>query len=245
MTRDDLAGFRLAAGDALFLDFDGTLAEIGPNPDAVYPPRTTADDLARLAARLGGALAVLSGRDLRDLAKRTPEGLWRAGAHGLEAAAPGARPAAFAPEAPAAVVAPLDALAASRPGVRVERKGPVTAVHFRARPEAEAACLFAAEEAAAAAPDHVFQAGKMVVEVKPRGANKGVALRRFLEASPFAGRRPVMIGDDRTDEDAIVAALDLGGVGIKVGEGETRAALRTPSPETLRAWIAREAGGAP
>ena len=32
----DLAALRLGPGDALFLDFDGTLAELGPDPDAIF-----------------------------------------------------------------------------------------------------------------------------------------------------------------------------------------------------------------
>ncbi|MFO7855280.1 MAG: trehalose-phosphatase, partial [Paracoccaceae bacterium] len=60
--------FRLDAGDALFLDFDGTLADLGPDPDAVFAPPELAAALPRLAARLGGALAVVSGRGLADLA---------------------------------------------------------------------------------------------------------------------------------------------------------------------------------
>lgn len=87
-----LDGLRLRADDALFLDFDGTLAELGPDPDAIRLPDATLADLERLADRLGGALAVISGRDLRDLAARTPAGLWRAGGHGLEIAAPLAEP---------------------------------------------------------------------------------------------------------------------------------------------------------
>ena len=66
----------------------------------------------------------------------------------------------------------------------------------------------------------------MVVEVKPAAAHKGAALRRLAAAPPFAGRRPLMIGDDTTDEDAIAAAQDLGGLGVKVGQG----ALRRPPP---------------
>ena len=241
MTLGDLDALRLAAEDALFLDFDGTLAEIGPDPDAVRIPDATSADVAALGASLGGAVAIVSGRDLRDLAKRTPDAVWRAGAHGLETLAPGAAPAAAAPEADPAVLAALAQVAAID-GVRIERKGPVTAIHFRAAPEAGPDCLAAATRAAASAPEHVAQPGKMVVEVKPKAANKGAALRAFLAAAPFAGRRPVMIGDDRTDEDAIAVALEFGGVGVKIGEGETAAPLRAPSPAALRAWLAREAG---
>jgi trehalose 6-phosphate phosphatase len=81
----------------------------------------------------------------------------------------------------------------------------------------------------------------MVVEVKPAAAHKGRALRRLAAQAPFAGRRPVMLGDDTTDEDAIAAAQALGGIGVKVGEGVSVARLRTPDPAAVRAWLAREA----
>jgi trehalose 6-phosphate phosphatase len=80
------------------------------------------------------------------------------------------------------------------------------------------------------------------VEVKPAQAHKGTALRRLFGHPPFAGRRPVMLGDDATDEDAMAAALELGGIAVKVGLGDSVAPLRAPDPAAVRAWIAREAG---
>lgn len=239
MRQRGLDQLSLERQDALFLDFDGTLAEIGPDPDAIRLEAGMPEVLGRLAGRLGGALAVLSGRGLRDLAARTPGALWRIGSHGLEIAAPDAPLPGAPAEPPEAVLAPLRELAAA--GVRIEIKGAVVALHFRAVPEAEARCLAAASLAAAAAPGLVVQPGKMVVEVKPGYANKGEALRRLLKQAPFAGRRPVMIGDDRTDEDAILVAEALGGVGVKVGAGETAARLRAADPADVRAWLRREA----
>ncbi|MFO1209439.1 MAG: trehalose-phosphatase [Amaricoccus sp.] len=234
-----LADLRLTPADSLFLDFDGTLAELGPDPDAIALPPATATALAALAARLGGALAILSGRDLRDLALRTPD-VWRAGAHGLEILPPGEAPGPPPPPPPAPVLAPLEAAAAT-PGVRLEHKGPVAALHWRAAPAAEAACLAAADAAARAAPSLVVQPGKMVVEVKPAAAHKGAALRRLAARPPFAGRRPVFLGDDATDEDAMSAALALGGLAVKVGPGPTAAPIRAPAPAEVRAWLTREA----
>jgi len=239
---NDLAAFLPGARDALFLDFDGTLADIAPDPDAVFLSDADHAALLRLAARLDGALAVISGRDVRDLARRVPAGLWRIGGHGLEVLAPGASPGAAPPPPAAALLAPLRA-AAEAPGVRLEIKGPVAALHFRAAPEAGPACLHAAETAAAAVPGHVVQPGKMVVEVKPAAASKGRALRATMAHPPFAGRRPVMMGDDATDEDAMRAAQDLGGLTVKVGDGPTVAGLRAPDPAAVRAWLARVAGG--
>jgi trehalose 6-phosphate phosphatase len=243
VTTGTLDTLHLDADDALFLDFDGTMAELGPDPDAIRLPDATGADLARLAALLGGAVALLSGRDVRDLASRTPATVWRAGGHGLEIVAPGeALPPPPAPP-PDAVLAILRG-AIARDGVRLELKGPVAALHYRAAPEAEAACLAAAQAAARAAPGHVFQRGKKVVEVKTESAHKGAALRRLGALPPFAGRRPVMLGDDTTDEDAIAAAQDLGGVGVKVGPGPSAAGLHAPDPAAVRAWLAREAARA-
>jgi trehalose 6-phosphate phosphatase len=237
---DDLATLRLGPADALFLDLDGTLAEIVADPGAVRLPDETAGAMTRLAERLGGALAVLSGRDLRDLARRTPAAVWRLGGHGLEVLAPGAEPPPAPPPLPEPVLAPLRALAA-RPGIRLELKGPVAALHYRAAPDAEFDCKAAAQAAAAAADGLVWQAGKMVVEVKPATAHKGRALRALAARPPFAGRRPVMLGDDATDEDAIAAAEALGGLGVKVGPGASAATLRAPDPAAVRAWLAGEA----
>jgi trehalose 6-phosphate phosphatase len=239
---DDLAALRLGPADALFLDLDGTLAEIIADPDAVRLPDETAAAMTRLALRLGGALAVLSGRDLRDLARRTPPGVWRLGGHGLEVLPPGAAPPPAPPALPEPVLAPLRALTA-RPGVRLELKGPVAALHYRAAPDAELDCKAAAQLAASLRDDLVWQAGKMVVEVKPAAAHKGRALRALAARPPFAGRRPVMLGDDATDEDAIAAAEALGGLGVKVGPGTSAATLRTPDAAAVRAWVAREGSG--
>jgi trehalose 6-phosphate phosphatase len=240
MTLGDLTALALGPDDALFLDFDGTLAEIGPDPDAIRLDPGTAAELGRLAERLGGAVALLSGRDLRDLALRTPATVWRAGGHGLEIAKPGEAVPPPSGRLPEAALEPLRRAAAPA-GVRLELKGPVAALHYRAAPEAEPACLAAAEAAAATRPGLVWQPGKMVVEVKPADAHKGAALRRLAAAAPFAGRRPLMLGDDATDEDAIEAAQALGGVGVKVGPGPTAARLRAPDPAAVRAWLAREA----
>ena len=241
---DDLATLALGPMDALFLDFDGTLAEIGPDPDAIHLPEATHLHLEALSARLNGALALLSGRDLRDLAARTPSGVWRLGGHGLETLPPGDAPPPPPPPPPELILASLRE-AARLPGVRLELKGPVAALHYRAAPDAGPACLAAAEAAARLAPGHVAQAGKMVVEVKPASAHKGTALRRLMQMPPFAGRRPVMLGDDTTDEDALAEALALGGLAVKVGPGPSAARLRSPDPAAVRAWIARlaEAGG--
>ncbi len=240
MTARRLQDLNLSSTDALYLDFDGVLAEIIDDPDAVRLDPATARDLAHLSAALGGAVVLLSGRDVRDLHGRTTPEVWRAGGHGLEILAPHQLPQPAMPGPPTPILAALEAVTALK-GVRLEIKGPVAALHFRAAPEHGEACIEAATHASTLAPNHTVQAGKMVVEVKPDTAHKGTALRRLAASAPFSGRRPVMLGDDTTDEDAFEAAQDLGGLGVKIGDGATIARLHAASPVEVRAWLSREA----
>ena len=187
-------------------------------------------------------MAILSGRDLRDLARRTPAGVWRAGGHGLGDPAPRRQAAARRRRRrPTRVLAPLRA-AARTPGVRLELKGPVAALHYRAAPDAEAACLAARRgRRRRRAGSRRTSPARWWSRSSPPTPTRARALRRLAARPPFAGRRPVMLGDDATDEDAIAAAQALGGLGVKVGPGATAARLRARDPAAVRAWLAREA----
>jgi len=86
-------------------------------------------------------------------------------------------------------------------------------------------------------PGYKVQRGKMVIEAKPAAANKGRALTARMAGAPFSGCRPVMVGDDTTDEDAFAVALALGGDAIKVGAGQSVARLHLESPAAVAHWL--------
>ncbi|OLF74127.1 haloacid dehalogenase [Maricaulis sp. W15] len=223
--------------NALFLDFDGTLAPLQDDPDTVFLPPGGSDILQALARASGGALAIISGRDIRDLDRRIPGALWRIGGHGSDFCAPGRHPAAWAPPAPDALFHGAHQLCADTPGTRLEVKGPVLALHYRASPGAGPALAAALAELVADCPAYGLQAGKMVFELKPAAASKARAVERLMTLPPFAGRCPVMIGDDATDEDGMRAAIALGGWAIKVGEGQTSATTRLDDPARVWNWL--------
>lgn len=224
---------------ALFLDFDGTLAGFKDNPDEVHLSVAQENLLIALRDRLDGALAVISGRDLRDLSKRVPQSLWRIGNHGLfKAATNEPAPDKFA-EFPADLLKRIDTSLSEIAGTRIERKGPVIAIHHRSNPSAG---LQITEAILAHLPndgEHIVQSGHSVVEVKPCAANKGTALIAHMQDASFQGRTPVMIGDDTTDEDGFIACAKLGGFGIKMGDGPTEAAYRIGDIPTLYNYLER------
>lgn len=224
---------------SLFLDFDGTLVPIAPTPDAVVVEPALIDLLSRLRARLEGRLVLLSGRSLADLGSLL--GDWdglSAGSHGLEAS----DEAATVPERDVAALLAdeLSALRSLHPAVLVEEKSYGLALHYRQAPAAEEMCRRLGE-LAAARTGWTLQPGKMVLELRPPGADKGAALRRFMDRPGFVGSRPVMIGDDLTDEAAFGAAQALGGTGILVGARETAARHALPDVAAVRAWLAEAA----
>jgi len=225
---------------ALFLDLDGTLAEICDAPSQVIVPARTIALLGHLERALDGAIAILSGRPGEDIDQLLdPLLLPYAANHGAEYR--DRTGVVHRAEPPAALTVALHALrrrTAAWPGVLIEPKALGVAVHYRRAPsrarEVEAAVR---ETAAAHAGVFDVQPGKMVYELKPRGVDKGRALRTFMQAAPYVGRVPVMVGDDLTDEAAFGAAQQAGGFGIKVGAGPSTAWRRVAGPRELARWL--------
>jgi trehalose 6-phosphate phosphatase len=187
--------------------------------------------LQTVCSALDGALAVVSGRDVATLdAFLAPLSLALAGDHGNVRRRGNGRTLvmnAAAAAAAAAVAATLRARFAGDSRIVVEAKPSGVAVHYRLAPERAEECRAAVEAAVAAFPEALMLGtGKMVVEARARGAAKGDAVRAFMGEPPFAGRTPVFVGDDVTDEDGFAAAQQLGGIGIKVGPGGTLAHFR-------------------
>lgn len=232
----------LSADVALFLDFDGTLAEIAPRPDAVSVPHGLIDTLQRLRHALDGALAVVSGRPLAQLDELLhPLRLPLAGVHGVQRRSADDQVQQLAAAALEDVRAAVQALAARLPGLLVEHKPGAVALHYRQAPQSGPRAEAALRELLAERPQLALLHGKMVLEVKPAQASKGQAIRAFLREPPFLGRRPLFVGDDVTDEDGFAAVQAAGGLGVKIGPGPSAAGARLPDPAALRDWLARSA----
>jgi trehalose 6-phosphate phosphatase len=227
---------------ALFLDVDGTLLDLAPTPDAVVVPEGLIEVLDALRHRFGGALALVSGRALGTL-----DGLfapWRfagAGQHGGEIRlAPQAPPIVHADtQAVAIATARLDMVAGTMPHVFVEPKGLSTAIHFRQAPQAEAAIRAALPRVLAGLETRLeATSAKMAFDIRTRGLSKGTAISILASVPPFAGRVPVMVGDDRTDEDGFAEVIARGGTGVLVGAPRaTLAQWRLDSPAATRRWL--------
>ncbi|MET0311513.1 MAG: trehalose-phosphatase [Burkholderiaceae bacterium] len=225
----------LGPPSALFLDFDGTLVDLAPQPDAIQVPAGLVTTLALLRDRLDGALAVISGRPIAQLdAYLAPLVLPASGVHGAERRSADGQVHLLPAYSLAHVEVAARTLLLRHPELQIEHKRGSLAVHYRGKPELEGACIIAMQAAVDQSPGLTLLRGKMVVEAKPAGASKGRAIEAFLREAPFAGRKPVFAGDDITDEPGFGAVQRAGGVGIKIGEGESIAGLRMVSPATLR-----------
>jgi trehalose 6-phosphate phosphatase len=230
---------------ALFLDVDGTLLEIAAAPQAVSVPNDLRERLRALFLASGGAVALVSGRAITDLdALFAPLTLPSAGLHGFEhRSASGAyrrRPLPSAAALESARAAMLD-IAARHAGLLVEDKRFALALHFRGAPQLEGVAVGAMRTLAArAAGELEVQRGKMVVELRPAGATKGEAVAAFLGEPPFAGRQPVFIGDDLTDEPAFELVNRRQGLSVLVGGPRATAArARLPDVAAVRGWLAQ------
>lgn len=219
---------------ALLLDLDGTLIDIAPTPDSVIVPPDLPSILLSLRAQLSDALAIVTGRPIAQVDALLPGIPYAiAGEHG------GAlRPAPGVPEEripvppiPHTWLDTAETLVAAHPGAILERKAHSFVMHYRLAPDAGPIFHTALTQLLGHSGSHVIGTALMAWEVKPGGIDKGQAVTSLMRRPPFAGRTPVFIGDDVTDEDGIRAAQALGGLGLKVQDHFTTAA-------GVRAWLA-------
>lgn len=226
---------------ALFLDIDGTLLEIAATPQAVHTARADTTLIAALYEKTDGALALVSGRSLAKIDELfAPLRLPAAGQHGVERR--DARGKVYRPSLPPNVLARaaqhIADFAARHAGLVFEHKGYSMALHYRLAPRLAGAAHAVVREAARTVGSGVeVQAGKMVAELKLSGHDKGRAIEAFMKEKPFAGRVPVFLGDDLTDEDGFRVVQRLGGLAIKIGAGATVAPWRLVNPAAARAWL--------
>ncbi len=221
---------------ALFLDLDGTLLDIAPAPDRVVVPDSLVTSLTTLRDRLQGALAIVSGRPFAEIDELLQPALLSGGAeHGafIRDAAGQMRKNPEIHDIPDAWRRELRSATRRWEGVEVEEKSQSVALHFRQAPELMEDVQLLAATIVERDPAHFEVLGaKMAFEIRSRGTNKGSVVVSLMGAAPFAGRVPVFVGDDVTDEDGILAARMLGGHGLHVAqafEGD---------PANVRSWIA-------
>ncbi|MCC7548963.1 MAG: trehalose-phosphatase [Burkholderiales bacterium] len=231
----------LTRAHALFLDVDGTLLPIVARPQDVRVDAALRGLLTRLHAALDGALALVSGRSIAEIDQLfQPLVLPLAGQHGYER-----RDASLRLHRADALRQPLDEAAAAlndlsarHRGLLVEKKGASVALHYRLAPQlAEMARTQMKMLEERLAPEYELMAGKMVFELKPAQTDKGTAIRAFMHEAPFAGRVPVFLGDDATDEHGFAAVDALGGEAIKIGLGASCARWRLGGASDVRSWL--------
>lgn len=230
----------LLDGAALFLDLDGTLLDLIDHPGDVVADAALRGLLESLAERLEGRVAIVSGRSLAQLDHilgPVAQRLACSGSHGSEHRCDGTVVRPERPDVLDEVAAELRAFAAGREGIVVEEKSFGIALHYRLRPAVEQEALKLAWDLAQQTQLYL-QAGKMMVELRTPGGDKGDAVRQLMKHPAMAGALPVFVGDDRTDEAGFAAASALGGVGVFVGAPrETAASHRLDDPAAVRRWL--------
>ena len=231
---------RLDPGEILFcLDFDGTLVAIADRPDGIIVPDDLADDLNRLKARADGRLAIVTGREVSAIERFLPGYTGDIfGAHGTESRRDGQLKThpLVGSDTVAALQDRARTLCEAHAPLLLERKKTGAVVHYRADPALEDLVIATLSDAIEERPELVLHHSKMAIEVRPADATKGRAVTELMaEAAP--GVRPLVAGDDTTDEEAMEVAETMNGVTIRVGDGKTRATHRVETPETMRALV--------
>ena len=227
---------------AILLDIDGTLLDIAPTPQEVRVPSSLHTTLEHLSERTGGAIAFISGRPLADIDRIfKPLKLAAVGGHGAEIRH-SPKKSSYRQKS-----APLDPKLKKRfaeiarlgPGIIVEDKDYSLALHYRLAPQlgGDVVKTVAAICSRWGCDSIDILPGNSVIEIKPRGFDKGSGLCELMTHPPFRGRQPIFIGDDTTDDAAFAVLPHFHGIGFSVGGIVPGATFNFDGPKDVRRWL--------
>ncbi|WP_343068406.1 bifunctional alpha,alpha-trehalose-phosphate synthase (UDP-forming)/trehalose-phosphatase [Brachybacterium halotolerans] len=232
-------------------DFDGVLAPIVTDRDAVQANPRSIGALRGLTELSGVNVALVSGRALEDLQHHAgmPSSVALVGSHGAEV---GALPSDLHADVMDAGTMTMDEtrqnlrdsiarrlqhIADQHPGAEVEVKPASAVLHTRnAKGRGAGNATEAALEFARGLPDVTVTPGKEVVEFSVVDSHKGTAVRALGRAA--AADAILYLGDDVTDEN-VFAILEDGDLGVKVGDGDTAAAFRIEGTDAVAELLER------
>lgn len=204
-------------GQALLaFDFDGTLAPMKEDPEAVSMEESSAAALEKIASA-GIQIAIISGRPVDSLVAlgRLEErpafaGAVLLGQYGIERLhlGTGARRDPAPPNSIRQAKKELEAIVGEAPGAHLEDKGRALAVHTRRMADPQGAFNAFEPQIRGVADrfDLTVEPGRLVWELRSSSTDKGDALRELVE--DFSPGAVLMAGDDLGDL-AAFAELDL------------------------------------
>ncbi len=229
---------------AFFFDLDGTLVELTAVPAGVAADATLRQLITALAAGADGAVAIITGRPISDIDRLFPDvRLPVAGQHGSERRNAFGQLFRHASASHGLELArrTLQGVVARHPSLLLEDKGLSIALHYRQAPQLAGFAHRTMRGIQRTIGDaFCVQSGKRVVELKPAGRDKGMAILEFMAEIPFHGRVPVFIGDDVTDEHGFTVVNAMDGISIKVGRGKSSAIRQVPNVHAVRRWLTEQ-----
>ncbi len=254
-TRSDLDRWAASASRLwLFLDYDGTLADFSPTPDAVEAKPEVIELIRELASRSHVRVTVISGRTLEIVRRLVPvDGILMAGVYGVEIQPPSGE--VIYRENYARIRPTLNrikpiwqGLTSGQVGFFIEDKGWSLALHADKAEKGRARQVLPAARAAAEAEQHPgyfrWFSDDTFLEIAPLRAHKGKAVEFMMARFPFPDARLVYIGDDDKDEEAFGTVHALGGANILVSNSFHPLHLNDAdelldSPASVRLWLKR------
>jgi trehalose 6-phosphate phosphatase len=231
--------------DLLLLDLDGTVIDIAPLPGAVVVDSAVKWALHELSTRDPLGLVIVTGRALSDADRLLgPLRLPAIASHGAEMRVAGTA-AVGTGALSVRYLRPLIETLTSPfvlQGAVLEWKPYSAAVHVRAAPELAGPVEDALQRFVERHQSYRVQPGRHVFEVLPAGVSKANAVARLMQHLPYAGRRPIYIGDDRADDDAMRQVEKVGGTALQVaGEYFPICGAHFASASDVRSWLVARA----